>query len=196
VLAWSHGSDIQAITRQGAGGTFTNPATLDTVATGGPDVAIDSSGNSIALWPTSATMGAIFAKRHTAGAGPWPSMAEAVEKAGHTFTNPSLAANPVGQLVVAFQDATPMEQPVVSEASGSVSGGFGTSPSIKTLSTTGVSNGPGVAVDNSGAALVAWTASKTVRFSRRPSGGSFPSPAEAQSITPVTGSGPVTAAAR
>ena len=182
VVAWTHlGNHVEAVTRQGAGGTFTSPTTLDNGgANGAPKVAIDPNGNSIALWPTSS--GALSVERHPAGA-TW-SMPQPLATGGHAFTEPSLAANALGQVVVAFLDSA-NGPTVVSEASGTVSGGFGTSPAIKTLSADGVSHGPGVSVDDTGGAIVGWTAAKTVQFSRRPPGGSFPSPAGAQSITSV-----------
>lgn len=185
VVAWVHNANtVEAITRQGANGTFTSATTLDNMGASGEDlnVAIDSSGNALALWTTNSHT--ISAKRHPAP-GTWTTTPDILFTAGHSFTDPGLAANATGQVVVAFDDTTPMEEPAVSEASGTVSGGFGTHPTIKTLSATGVSHGPGVALDDSGAAIVGWTAAKTVRFSRRPAGGSFPAPAGAQSITPV-----------
>ncbi len=184
VVAWTHlGNHVEAVTRQGAGGTFTSPTTLDTAGVGGPKVAIDGSGNALALWPSNATPGSLFAKHHPAG-GAWTTNPDLLLTPGHMFTEPNVVANPNGQLIAAFMDAAG-GQPAISEASGTVSAGFGTAPTIKTLSADGVSHGPGVSVDDTGGAIVGWTAAKTVRFSRRPPGGSFPSPAGAQSITAV-----------
>lgn len=184
VVAWTHlGNHVEVVTRQGASGTFTNPTTLDTAGVGGPKVAIDGSGNALALWPSNATPGSLFAKHHPAG-GAWTTNPDKLLTPGHMFTEPNVVANPNGQLVAAFMDAAG-GPPAISEASGTVSAGFGTAPAIKTLSAQGVSHGPGVAIDDGGGAIVAWTASKTVRFSRRPPGGSFPPPSGAQSIASV-----------
>jgi hypothetical protein len=185
VVAWIHGANtVEAITRQGTNGTFTSAATLDNMGASGeaPEVAIDGNGNALAAWTTNNHT--IEAKRHPAG-GSWTVNPDTLFTAGHTFTDLCLGANATGQVVIAFQDTVTGEQPAISEASGSVTGGFGTNPTIKTLSDTGVSHGPDVAVDSQGGAIVGWTAAKTARFSRRPPNGSFPAPAGAQSITPV-----------
>jgi hypothetical protein len=92
-------------------------------------------------------------------------------------------------MVVAFLDATPPT--VVKAVTGTVSGGWGATPSQLTLSAAGVSHGPNAAVQDNGGAVVGWTASSAVQVSFKPPGGSFPAPAAAQSVQPV----PVTPAA-
>ena len=188
VVAWQqNGTTIEAASRASLAGSFlpATPATLDTNGTGGPpSVAINNAGRVMAVWPSAAMAGALFYKTAPAG-GAWESLASAVSKGGHIYSDQSLASNANGQLVLAFQDKT--VDTVVSEASGTLSpGGFGMNPIIKTgLSGTGVSHGPSATVADSGAALIGWTIGTNVQFSRRPAGGSFPNPSGAQSITPV-----------
>ncbi len=185
IVAWQqNGSTIEAASRASLGGSFlpSTPATLDTNGTGSPSVAIDNSGHVMAVWPTAATAGALFYKTTTAG-GAWPALASAVSKGGHVYSDQSLASNANGQLVLAFQDKT--VDTVISETGGSISGGFGMTPTINTLSGTGIGHGPSATVADSGAALIGWTIGTNVQFSRRPAGGSFPNPSGAQSITPV-----------
>jgi hypothetical protein len=184
VIAWTHNSNTtEAVTRQGLAGAFTAQQPLDAAATGSPpSVAIDQTGNAIAVWPTGALSGALFVKRHPAG-GSWSGSSDSIFTPGHIYTDQSLSANQSGQAVVAFQDSV---GPVVDAVSGTVSGGFGVSPTISTLSTTATNlHGPGVNVDSSGAAVVGWTNGSAVQYSQRPGGASFPPPGGVQSITPV-----------
>jgi hypothetical protein len=187
IVAWQqNGSTIEAASRASLGGAFlpSTPATLDTNGTGGPaSVAINNSGRVMAMWPSTVPAGALAYKTAPAG-GAWDALPSAVSKGGHIYSDQSLAANANGQLVLAFQDKT--VQTVVSEASGTLSpGGFGMTPTINTLSGTGISHGPSATVADSGAAIIGWTIGTNVQFSRRPAGGAFPGPAGAQSITPV-----------
>jgi hypothetical protein len=74
----------------------------------------------------------------------------------------------------------------VGAATGTVSGGFGAlTVTGTTLSSPGVTHGPGVNVDDTGGAVVGWTTASAVQFSEHPAGLSFPPPAGALSITPV-----------
>lgn len=185
IVAWRLGGNtIEATTRSSLGGSFTAPSSpaLDTAATGAPSVAINSTGRVMALWPTNASPGSLFYQTTAAGS-TWPGISNSLPSGGHTFTQPSLASNSSGQLVVAFQDTTTN---VISEASGTLSAnGFGMSPTINTLSAAGVTHGPSATVADGGAAIVGWAASSAIQYSRRPSGGSFPPVSGVQSITSV-----------
>jgi hypothetical protein len=183
VVAWEEGTAIDAITRQGLG-SFTNTSVPDQLATASfaPAVAIDGAGNAIAMWDSIG--GQIDAKRHPAG-GAWTATADAlVPPAPHVYSDPTVAANPNGQMVVAFVDFDGFND-FVSAVSGSVSGGWGPSPTVTVRSQGGVIHGPGVSVDDGGGAAIGWTTATGVQVSLRPAGGSFPAPTAVQSITPV-----------
>jgi hypothetical protein len=183
IVAWlRNGTEVDAVTRSGSTGTFTSQTTLDTNATGRVSVAIDTGGHVLAIWPSSSNNGLAY-KRAVAG-GTWPLVAEEVFTGGHVYSEQSIAGNASGQLVLAFQDTT--VGTVISETTGTVSGGFGATPTINHLSNSGVSlHGPSATVDDGGGAVVGWSDGSAVNFSRRPAGGSFPGPSGVQSITPV-----------
>jgi hypothetical protein len=179
VIAWDDGNTVRAITRQGLNGTFTNTVTPDSLSPLGTaplSVAIDGAGNSIVIWARS---GEIDASRHPAG-GSWSASPDTLSKTLHSYSDPALAANATGQMVVAFKDTTS-----VSEVNGTVSGGWGPTPTATPLASTAINNGPGAAIADSGAAAVGWSAGSTVEVSLRPAGGSFPAPGSASSVTPV-----------
>ncbi|MFL5832227.1 MAG: PKD domain-containing protein, partial [Solirubrobacteraceae bacterium] len=121
---------------------------------------------------------------HAAGPGAWGS-GGSIATLGHTYTAQAISGNPNGQVVVAFQDSP---GPIVDAVTGTVSGGFGVTPTIDHLSnnTTNL-HGPGVNVDDSGGAVVGWTDGSIVVYSQRPGGASdhFPAPGGVQSISPV-----------
>src|SRR5207248_1006238 len=125
-----------AVSRSSLTGPFlpSTPATLDNNANGAPSVAIDNAGDVIAVWPYALTGGLAY-KRATAG-GTWPVSVQTVPNGTHVFSAQSLASNPVGQLVMAFQDTT--VGTVISEVNGTVSGGFSTT--INPLSNDVASN--------------------------------------------------------
>ena len=180
VVAWQHGTAIEAITRQGLGGLFTNvttPDQLDAASNTAPSVAIDGAGNSIVVWQAVA---AIDAKRHPAG-GSWTASPDSIATGGHLYTSPAIAANPSGQMVVAYLD----NGTSVAATSGTVSGGWGATPAVTTLSSSSVNHGPSVNVDDTGGAAVGWSTATAVQVSLRPAGGSFPAPAGALSVSPV-----------
>ena len=184
VIAWRHGSaDIEAATRQGPNGAFTvSVPPLDTAATGDPVTAIDNSGNAIVAWPSSGSPVGIHFASHT-GATWQPG---SIANNAHQLLDPSLAANTNGNAVIAFHDMT---LDVIAAVSGTVAGGFPSGlTDIKTLSSAAINHGPGVAIDNSGTALVGWTTATTpsnVQYSVKPAGGAFPGPGVVQTITPV-----------
>jgi hypothetical protein len=184
VVAWQQGAGINAITRQGLNGSFTNVASPDQLAplsSSPPAVAIDGAGNAIAVWQTGPQ---IEAKRHPSG-GAWSGTTDpSLTTAGHTYSDPAVAANPTGQMVVAFIDFDGTNQ-AISAVTGTVAGGWGASATVTALSPTGVTQGPGVSVDDAGGAAVGWAIGTTVQVSLRPAGGAFPAPGAAQSITPV-----------
>lgn len=187
VVAWLHnGNEVDAITRQGLSGTFTNVTTPDVLGTSSgstpPAVAIDGSGNAIAVWDTPA--GTIQAKRHAAGASSWTGP-DVVLPGSHSYSAPAVAANPTGQMVVAFIDTMGLSVSV-SAVSGTVAAGWGLTPTVATLSDPGVTHGPAVVVDGNGGAAVGWSTSSAVQVSLRPAGGAFPAPAGVQSISVPT----------
>jgi hypothetical protein len=183
VVAWQQDGSAQAITRQGAGGTFNGPVTLDLLAPDAPSVAIDGGGNAIAVWRTGFGTGGIGAGRHPAG-GTWTTTAAISNAGGHVYTEPHVAANPNGTAVVGFQD-TSGSGTAVSVESGTVSAlSAGT---LQTLSGSGVNHGPSVTIDDAGNAAVGWGTGSAAQISLGP-GRVFPPPAGVQSI-PASGLG-------
>jgi PKD domain-containing protein len=184
VVAWQHGTAVEAVTRQALSGMFTNVATpdqLEAVSNSAPSVAIDAAGNAIAVWPVGGT---IHAKRHPAG-GAWTATTDTpLTTAGHTYSAPDVAANASGQMVVAFVDSDGSNT-FIGATTGTVAAGWGPSPAVTTLSGPGVNHGPGVNVDDNGGAAVGWSMPSAVQVSLRPAHGSFPAPAGAQSVLPV-----------
>jgi hypothetical protein len=183
VVAWVQGTGIQAITRQGLTGTFTNLASPDQLvpaASSTPTVAIDKDGNSIVAWQAG---NHLEAKRHPAG-GSWTALPDAAGTGGHTYSGLALAANPTGQMLVAFEDFDGTNT-VISSVTGTVSGGWGATPTVTPLSPPGVTQRPGVSVDDGGGAAVGWAAGAAVKVSLRPAGGTFPAPGAVQSVTTV-----------
>jgi PKD repeat protein len=184
VVAWEQNGGIYAVTRQGLNNAFPDapaPHLVTATATSPPSAAIDGSGNAIVVWESGMQ---IQAMRHSSG-GAWSGTTDAVVPPGvHVYSHPALAANPIGQMVVPFLDFDGTNQ-AVAVVTGSVSGGWGTTPTVTALSPTGVTHGPAVNVDDSGGAAVGWSTTTGAQVSLRPAGGSFPAPAGAQSITPV-----------
>jgi hypothetical protein len=179
VIAWEEANTVRAITRQGLNGAFNTaaPDTLSPLGTAPLSVAIDGAGNSIVVWAHS---GEIMASRHAPG-GVWSPMPDTLFKTLHSYSAPALAANASGQMVVALIDNT-----IVSEVNGTVSGGWGAAPTVTPLAATGVTQGPNATIDDAGGAAVGWVAAgPTVDVSIRPAGGPFPAPGGAASVTPV-----------
>jgi PKD repeat protein len=179
VVAWQDENGVDAITRQGLAGSFTNTSTPDQLAAttnAPPSVAIDGAGNAIVVWQLGAT---IQASRHPAG-GSWSASPDTVSAALHSYSSPAVAANPSGQMVTAFVDNTG-----VSAVTGTVSGGWGASPTVTELGSPVVNHGPAVSVDDGGGAAVGWSTSTGAQVSVRPAGGSFPAPSGAQTLSPV-----------
>lgn len=183
VIAWAKGSTIQASTRQGLGGSFGAEKDLDTAADGFPSAAIDGAGNTIVVWPhNNGAENVIEGNRHVAGqpSTTWATGEAPIDTGGHDYTTPMIAANPNGQIVVAFNDSVGS---VISAISGTVSGGWGNpSPSPQVLSTTGVTHGPAVTVLDNGGAAVGWSTASAVEVSLRPPSQPFPSAASVKSI--------------
>jgi hypothetical protein len=184
VVAWLQGTNtIEAITRQGLNGSFTNVATPDVLDSGmaasGPTVAIDKAGNAIAVWPRAG--GVLAAKRHPVG-GAWAASPDLISPGSHLYSAPDVAANTNGQIVVAFQDFNGVATGV-STISGSVAGGWGPSPSISSLVTAGETHPPIATVDDNGGAVVGWGTPSTVEVSVRRPGGAFPAAGTEQSIS-------------
>ena len=185
VVAWARSGDVEAVTRQGLGGTFTdttNPAKIDPLGSS-PTAAIDGAGNAVVVMEHSGTT--VSANRHAPG-GLWLAAPETLTPGGgDAFMNPTVAANDNGAMVVGFLDNTGVNQ-IASEVSGTVAAGWGGSPTVKALSADSVSHGPGVTVARNGSALVGWTTSSAVQTSSRPAGGSFPAAGTVSSIATGT----------
>jgi PKD repeat protein len=182
VIAWLHnGNTAEAVTRQGLSGTFSSPAPLGP-ATSSPSVAIDAQGNALAVW---AGATGIAIGRHPAG-GTWTSTIAVVNAGGHTYSSPVIAANPGGQVIAAFLDAFSANTFVAAQT-GTISGLAAASPI--TLSAAGVAHGPAATIDDAGDIAVGWSTTNEVQISQKPAGGTFPLPANAQSIpAPTNGS--------
>jgi hypothetical protein len=188
VVAWLRGAGgIEAVTRQGLAGSFTNlanPDLLNALGAGQPSAAIDGSGNAIVAYQVTTAPPSIGAKRHAAGAALWPASGDLIPAPGaHSFSDPDVAANPAGQMVVSFLD---LAGPSALAVRGSVKDGWGVSPAIGALSGAPVSHGPLTTINDGGNAVVGWSTSSAVQFSHFGSSGAFPSPATAQSITTDT----------
>jgi hypothetical protein len=182
VIAWEQGSDIEAVTRQGLSGSFSSPQTISSGSSAEPTAAIDAAGNAIVAWQdgTPSAISAAIAP-HGGAFGAEQSVTPIV---GHSYTQPAIGANPIGQMVLAFQDAG-ASSTVVSAVTGTVSGGFGANPTVTTLSGDGVNGGPSVTVDDPGDAAVAWKTASAVQVSQRVAGGSFPTPAQVETVSPA-----------
>jgi hypothetical protein len=181
VVAWlSGGNTEQAVTRQGVSGPFTLVKTMTGAGDQGPRVAIDGAGNSIVVWRNG---NVIEAQRHLAGDfTTWQGIDPALVGGSDTFSDPVVAANAAGQMVVAFTRTTATTE-LISDVTGTVAGGWSTT--IGTLSPPGVTHGPAASVDDGGGAAVGWSTASGVQVSIRPAGGSFPLPPGVTSVTPV-----------
>ena len=178
VVAWEQGGNIEAITRQGKGGTFSAPQTINGAMSQAPTAAIDGSGDAIVAWTEGTEISAAVAPHGS------PFGAEhSVSTVGHTYANPAIAANPNGQMVLAFTDLSGADT-VISAVTSTVGDGL-VGVTVHALSGTGINKGPKVTVDAAGDAAVGWTTNSQVQVSERPAGGVFPSPAGEQSVTPV-----------
>ena len=188
VVAWlKSGGGVQAVTRQGLGGSFTNlttPDTLNALGAGQPSAAIDSAGNAIVAYQVASSPTSIGASRHAAGAGAWTAGDAITPSGGHAFSDPDVAANPTGQMVVTFSDT--LGTAAAAAVRGTVSAGWGLSPTVGTLSASPVSHGPLATINDAGNAVVGWSTSSAVQFAQVGPTGAFPSPATAQSITTDT----------
>ncbi len=145
VVAWLHGAaGVQAVTRQGLAGSFTNlanPDLLDALGVGQPSAAIDSSGNAIVAYQVTTVPTSIGARRHAAGAALWAASGDSITPSGgHAFSDPDVAANPAGQMVVTFSDT--LGTSAAAAVRGSVAAGWGVNPTVGTLSASPVSHGP------------------------------------------------------
>lgn len=184
VVAWARSGDVEAVTRQGLNGTFTdttNPKKVDVLGSN-PVAAIDGAGNAIVVMQH--TGGAVSADRHPPG-GQWQPTETLTPSGLHSFSPPDVAANAGGAMVVAFIDNDGGGNRIASYVSGTVAVGWG-SPTVKALSTDSASHGPQVTVAANGAALVGWTTFSAVQTAFRPAGGDFPAPGSGSSIATGT----------
>ena len=124
--------------------------------------------------------------RHVAGqpSTTWATGEASISTGGHDYTQLTVAANPNGQMVVAFKDST---GPAADAVSGTVSGGWGATPAIAKLSSDPVLQGPAVTMLDKGGAAVGWATGSAVQMSLRPPSGSFPPPAQVKAV-PATAS--------
>ena len=188
VVAWLRGAGgIQAVTRQGLAGTFTdlvNPTLLNALGAGQPSAAIDGAGNAIVAYQVTTVPPSIGALRHTAG-GSWALAGDSITPSGgHAYADPNLAANPSGQMVVTFSDT--LGTSAAAAVRGTVTAGWGVSPTVGAISASPVSHGPLATISDTGNAVVGWSTSSAVQFSRFGPTGAFPSPATVQSIATDT----------
>ncbi len=178
VVAWERTGNVQAVTRQGGNGTFTNTTTPDTIDGLGthPVAAIDGTGHAIVVMQHGPTI----SESHHAPGGAWSAAATLTPSGGHTFTSPDVAASPNGAMVVALLD-----NGIASFATGSPAVGFD-SPTVTPLSTDTATHGPFVTVADNGSSVVGWTTSSAVQTSSRPAGGGFPPAGSVSSIATGT----------
>ena len=188
VVAWLRtAGGIEAVTRQGLAGSFTNlvtPDQLNALGAGQPSAAIDSTGNAIVAYQVTTSPTSIGARRHAAGASTWTAGDSITPSGGHAFSDPDVAANPAGQMVVTFSDT--LGTAAAAAVRGTVSAGWGVSPTVGTLSASPVSHGPLATINDAGNAVVGWSTASAVQFAEFGPTGAFPSPATAQSITTDT----------
>ncbi|HUO71904.1 MAG TPA: PKD domain-containing protein [Solirubrobacteraceae bacterium] len=188
VVAWLMGGNtVQVSTRHGLAGTFAAEFDLTAGADGAPSAAIDGSGNAIVAWPrNNGVHNEIDDLKHAGGAAntAWTAAGAAITAAGADLTGPVLATNPNGQIVAAFLNSS---GPSVGAVSGTVSGGWGTTPTVATLSADLVTHGPVVTMLDNGGAAVGWSTATAVQVSLRPPPpAAFPTPAQVKSIPTST----------
>jgi PKD repeat protein len=187
VVAWLMGGNtVQVTTRQGLTGTFAAEHDLTSGANGAPSAAIDGSGNSIVVWPrNNGVANVIEGARHANGAPNTTWTAEtAITTNGHSYTVPVIGADPTGRMVVAFLDSS---GPSVAAVSGTVSGGWGATPTVSTLSADPVTHGPAVTMFDNGGGAIGWSTASAVQVVLRPPPpAAFPTPAQVKSIPTTT----------
>src|SRR5690242_2671921 len=127
VVAWEQGAQVVAVTREGLNGTFTKTPTPDTIDTLGdsPAAAIDAAGDAIVVMHHNAFFQEISESHHLAGGTTWSAPATLTPPPGDAFTNPDVAANATGAIVLAFSDSSGGNN-IVSEVSGTAAAGWGT----------------------------------------------------------------------
>lgn len=158
IAAWqqSDGTRVNIVANryvQGTGWTGAQPVDTTDLGTFAPDVAMDASGNALAVWTQSDGMRySIWANRYVAGTG-W-SGAVRLEAASELGTRtPRVAVNASGNAVVAWQDRP--DQVDIRACLYSSATGWGTPVALET-DNTGDAVGASVAIDGAGNALVVW----------------------------------------
>src|SRR6185437_3153199 len=117
-----------------------------------PAAAIDAAGDAIVVMHHNAFFQEISESHHLAVGTTWSAPATLTPPPGDAFTNPDVAANATGAIVLAFSDSSGGNN-IVSEVSGTAAAGWGTTPVVKALSTASASHPPQVTVAANGAAL-------------------------------------------
>ena len=137
---------------------------LNALGAGQPSAAIDSAGNAIVAYQVTTVPPSIGALRHAAGALVGGRGDSITPSGGHAFSDPNVAANPSGQMVVTFSDT--LGTSAAAAVRGTVSAGWGVSPTVGALSASPVSHGPLATISDTGNAVVGWSTSSAVQFSQ------------------------------
>jgi hypothetical protein len=123
-LAWSNGTSDFVVTRP-PGGTWSNPTTLSTTASGPVDVAVNGTGDTIVVFGQEHISGSsitirLYTSQRQAG-GTWQA-AVPLSAAGDTSPSARIAADAAGTFVLAWGDSTAQTLSVITSPPG---GGFG-----------------------------------------------------------------------
>ncbi len=126
-----------------------------------PDIAVDASGNAIAVWRESfQNEQTVWSNRYTAGVG-WGT-AEIIKTApGNALQLPKVAVDPAGNAIAVWEQSTP---PIISVYANryTAGGGWGTAVLLET-DDVNKATGPQVGIDASGNAIAVWGQSDGVR---------------------------------
>lgn len=138
--------------RYQAGTGWSTPTIIETNATGGgqPEVAVDNSGNAVAVWTQSdGTRSNLWANRYVAGVG-WGT-ATLIENHANNVVDPKVAMDTAGNAVAVWQESGSSNIWANRYAAGT---GWDTATLIETnVATAGY---PDVAIDTAGNALAVW----------------------------------------
>ncbi len=168
---------VQAATRA-AGGAWQTPVSLS--ASGqdatGPQVAVDSQGNAVAVWDSSNGTNLIVQGATRAAGGAWQTPVN-LSAAGQDAFGAQIAVGPQGDAVAVWDRSNGANY--IAQGAPRPAGGAWQTP--VTLSTAGQNaTGPRVAVDSQGNAIAVWDRSNgtntIVQTATRPAGGAWQTP--------------------
>ena len=126
----------------------------DTGSAMNPHVAVDGSGNAIAVWKQhDGTRNNIWSNRYDAGSGTW-STASLIEDSMNDTEGPQVAMDASGNAVVVWQQDDGTRHNIWSNRYDASSGSWSTASLIE--NSTNDAEGPQVAIDASGNAVVVW----------------------------------------